>query len=504
MNLKFFTSFVIASLLVTLVAPMIPKAFAASEGDVVINEIAWAGSADSSGEEWIELYNNADSDIDLTDWVIVDDDSSTYRLSGTIAAKSYFVIEDSEDAITSSDADAVIGISLANAGDKLVLKDDSSSTIDVVNNSGGAWYAGSNESKATMERIDSAAMIDDPDNWADNTQSNGATSSGGSEIQGTPGTKNSVSELAEDATQVTFTASNSTPDAGEEITFSVDVENAENLFSYGFDLSYDPTVLEYKSAAKGPFLSEDGAVTTAFNAGLENNEEGTIIVGEARLMADKAGVGGEGQLFQMLFEVVGNEADNTTLEVSGGSFLASPDSDIEAEFHEAEITIASGENFVNPVENLEADQAEERYAITLSWTAPAGGADSYKVMRQDQMGEFREIGETEETSFADRDENEAGGKIIPQLAYTYRVVAVKGGDQSTGREVSVADDRGLAGDNDRSDRVDARDLENLAKLFGLSMDDAKYAALVDTTYDGTINGSDLIDIGANWALTYSE
>lgn len=504
MNLKFFTTFVIASLLVTLVAPMIPKAFAASEGDIVINEIAWAGSRDSAGEEWIELYNNTDSDIALTDWVIVDDDSSTYRLSGTIAAKSYFVIEDSEDAIASREADLVIGISLANTGDKLVLKDASSRTIDVVNSSGGPWYAGSNESKATMERINSQAMIDAPGNWADNTKSSGATSSAGSEIQGTPGTKNSVSTPDEDTAQVTFTASNSAPGAGEEITVSVDVTNVENLFTYGFDLSYDPAVLEYKSAGKGPFLSEDGAVETAFNAGLENDAEGTIIVGEARLMAEKAGASGEGQLFHLVFEVVGNEADNTVLEVNSDSFLASPDADIETEFYETEITVASGESWVNPVQHLGASPSEEKYAISLSWDAPTGGADSYKIMRQDQMDEFVEIGETEENSFVDRDENERGGKIIPGITYTYQVIAVKGGDQSTAQQVSAADDRGLAGDNDRSDRVDARDLENLAKLFGLSIADSEYAALVDTTYDGTIDGSDLIDIGANWALTYSE
>jgi hypothetical protein len=31
--------------------------------DIVINEIAWAGTDNSSSDEWIELFNNTDQDI---------------------------------------------------------------------------------------------------------------------------------------------------------------------------------------------------------------------------------------------------------------------------------------------------------------------------------------------------------------------------------------------------------------------------------------------------------
>ncbi|MFH1958448.1 MAG: lamin tail domain-containing protein, partial [bacterium] len=37
---------------------------------VVINEIAWKGTVQSTSDEWIELYNNTDSPIDITDWSI--------------------------------------------------------------------------------------------------------------------------------------------------------------------------------------------------------------------------------------------------------------------------------------------------------------------------------------------------------------------------------------------------------------------------------------------------
>ena len=40
------------------------------------------------------------------------------------------------------------------------------------------------------------------------------------------------------------------------------------------------------------------------------------------------------------------------------------------------------------------------------------------------------------------------------------------------------------------------------KAFNLALGDANFNVLIDTTYDGIIDGSDLIDIGANWAITY--
>ena len=44
-------------------------ALAASETpllDVVVSEISWMGTTTSSNDEWIELFNNTDSPIDLT------------------------------------------------------------------------------------------------------------------------------------------------------------------------------------------------------------------------------------------------------------------------------------------------------------------------------------------------------------------------------------------------------------------------------------------------------
>lgn len=37
-------------------------------GDVVINEVAWMGTAADYRDEWIELYNNSQENIDLSGW----------------------------------------------------------------------------------------------------------------------------------------------------------------------------------------------------------------------------------------------------------------------------------------------------------------------------------------------------------------------------------------------------------------------------------------------------
>jgi competence protein ComEC len=161
---------------------------------VVINEVAWAGSSASAYDEWIELYNTTASSINLTGWKIVDDGGAqTYNLSGTIAAGGYYLIERTTS-VTSVTGDITIaGISLANTGDTLELQNASGTRVDIVNTGGGAWLAGSNTGAYTMERISAAGSGDLVSNWANNNGvTRNGTNSGGTAINGTPRAKNSV------------------------------------------------------------------------------------------------------------------------------------------------------------------------------------------------------------------------------------------------------------------------------------------------------------------------
>lgn len=117
------------------------------EGDVVINELMWMGSAQDSRDEWIELRNMTDRDIDLSNWDIV------YGRNGKeshieiphgymIKADDYFLItakkwDETEINLDENlDADKgkthVSSMDLSDAGEKLILRNKKGSVIDKV------------------------------------------------------------------------------------------------------------------------------------------------------------------------------------------------------------------------------------------------------------------------------------------------------------------------------------------------------------------------------------
>ena len=49
---------------------------AANPSEVIINEIAWMGGISSANDEWIELYNNTESPINLEEWLLKADDGT--------------------------------------------------------------------------------------------------------------------------------------------------------------------------------------------------------------------------------------------------------------------------------------------------------------------------------------------------------------------------------------------------------------------------------------------
>ncbi len=93
-----------------------------ASASVVINEIAWMGTEVSSTDEWIELYNKANREIDLTGWWIEEGSKTKTNLTGTIGASGierYTIIEKPNG-------------NLNNAGDIIVLYDASGKIIDQV------------------------------------------------------------------------------------------------------------------------------------------------------------------------------------------------------------------------------------------------------------------------------------------------------------------------------------------------------------------------------------
>jgi len=169
---------------------------------IVINEIAWAGTAANSADEWIELYNHGDQPIDLTQWTLkAADGAPNITLNGTISAHGYFLLERTEDdTVSDIPADQIYTGAMSNSGESITLKDNSGFVVDTANIGVGYWPGGRDGSGtppyASMERIDPNSA-DSPSNWGTN---NGVIRYGedakGNPINGTPKSANSISQAA--------------------------------------------------------------------------------------------------------------------------------------------------------------------------------------------------------------------------------------------------------------------------------------------------------------------
>ncbi len=160
---------------------------------ILINEVAWAGTAANSADEWIELYNPGSTCIKLDGWILkADDNTPTINLSGVIQANGYYLLERSDDnTVKDIPADKIYSGELSNSGEKLLLYNPNGGVVDTANNDGGGWPAGSSLIYGSMERR--GIMLDVPSAWLTNT---GAVRDGhgldadGHEINGTPKARN--------------------------------------------------------------------------------------------------------------------------------------------------------------------------------------------------------------------------------------------------------------------------------------------------------------------------
>lgn len=168
-------------------------AHAASMADVTINEIAWMGSLPEAGEtaqraandEWLELYNKTSSQVSLVGWALkAVDGNPEITLSGAIEPQGYFILSRANQKVGGIAADLVYPYknnALSNEGEQLKLFDAQGSLIDEVGNVSGAWLAGTNETKHTMERKNPNLTGSDPANWGTSTP-----------VGGTPRSQNSI------------------------------------------------------------------------------------------------------------------------------------------------------------------------------------------------------------------------------------------------------------------------------------------------------------------------
>ncbi|MBU1049865.1 lamin tail domain-containing protein [Candidatus Bipolaricaulota bacterium] len=181
---------------------------------LMISEIAWAGTAASSTDEWIELKNAGSEAIDLAGWRLVFGDTEiplgvvaedTLEIrTTTLAPGAFFVLERTDDdTISDVIADLLYKGTLSNAGILVELINPDGVSVDSAVMDESGWPGGSGGSGepayCSMERTSSG-------NWVSNNAiiCNGLDGNG-VPLRGTPGQVNSADVLAQWAPRVEMT-----------------------------------------------------------------------------------------------------------------------------------------------------------------------------------------------------------------------------------------------------------------------------------------------------------
>ena len=176
--------------------------------DLVINEIAWAGTAAGSADEWIELYNASERTISLAGWTLAVGET-VIRLAETgdatleartlhLAPGEYLLLERTDDnTVSDVSADILYKGSLSNTGADIRLLDPAGETVDRLSASDG-WPGGASADGdipyATLERLD--PLSSDWSGASNNGVHRNGLDASGQPLNGTPGAENSTTFLA--------------------------------------------------------------------------------------------------------------------------------------------------------------------------------------------------------------------------------------------------------------------------------------------------------------------
>jgi hypothetical protein len=175
---------------------------------LVINEIGWGGTNNSSANQWIEIKNSSQYDIDLSHASLAFSDGSTALLSGTLAGGRYLVVEPHFFVMNLDPLVVPFTLSMAAAEQiRLVWNNDEGETIldsTPATDACAGWCAGSLGAKLgsnvsglpdlysplSMERTAGTSDGTLASSWH-STDSYGAWLANGATMWGTPGQKNS-------------------------------------------------------------------------------------------------------------------------------------------------------------------------------------------------------------------------------------------------------------------------------------------------------------------------
>lgn len=181
-------------------------------GDVVINEIMWMGSDVDEKDEWIELRNMIDGEIDISNWRVkgltkgAGENAHLQIPNGySIKANGYFLIirekwnktaiNLKEDLDKSEGMTNKSSMDISDEGEKLELVDQNWQTIDIAWKDNEEWPAGEDgEEKRSMQRGTEPEDGQDSENWFtcfdENCNEEKFWKEAGGNNHGTPGEEN--------------------------------------------------------------------------------------------------------------------------------------------------------------------------------------------------------------------------------------------------------------------------------------------------------------------------
>jgi len=236
---------------------------------VTFNEIAWMGTAESQYGEWLELFNDGTSSVDLSGWKLYEEGGGVlvFTLIKSIPAGGYLVIERTTPSVPdplpaiSDEAGSFAGSGLSNSGEFLVLKDANGATMDSLDY-GGGWPAGDSDSKETMQKTGGSWITAPSTPKAENPAPSGG---------GTTTTTESASDEKPAVIIKKMTATIGIPDSsyiGMPILFDADVRGTEDqIITRGYFLWNMGDGTTTSQVNKEPFLhtySEPGDYRIVF------------------------------------------------------------------------------------------------------------------------------------------------------------------------------------------------------------------------------------------------
>jgi len=167
---------------------------------VVINEVAYAGTNASLEDQWIELYNNSEKDVDLSGYKIVSGtgkiDSLNFTLTGVIRSKEYFILERNDDSLSDIAANQIFDGKIGS--NYLYLRGTNNRYVDQFHILSSGLFDESfikDGNHYSMERVSAHSFGLFDKNWKFSQSNFNGKDKDGNQIYGTPGQKNSVNQM---------------------------------------------------------------------------------------------------------------------------------------------------------------------------------------------------------------------------------------------------------------------------------------------------------------------